>query len=181
MDFDGYEPLRLTADEVEMLKALRHMADKSGYEYGMAAQLSDGATGKILWKSDKFTSNNRNLVVIPQSVLQLDTISLYHAHTNNTLFSVKDLKLLLRPNVKKVCVIAASYNAAVVWTNSGCLPDDEEFTEVTSQIQRTVPLELLNRPDFFDWTQEERMNRAIQEQAFQISRHFKWTLEGGTL
>ena len=173
--------MRLTEEEYDILKMLRRLADRSGFEYGIAAQLRERTTGEILWKSEAFTSCDRNRVRIPPPVLDRESVSLYHAHTNNTIFSVRDLKLLLRPNVDKISVIAVSSNTAVVLTGSGYRPDEEEFLQVTGEIQRAVPYELANDPDFYEWTQEERVSRLFHEQAFQIARYFKWTLEGGAI
>ena len=179
MNFEGFAPLRLTEEEYDILKTLRCLADRSGFEYGIAAQLRERTTGKILWKSEAFTSHADAYVDIPAAVLARDTISLYHAHTNNTLFSVQDLRLLVTGNIEKICVISTSCDIAVASIGMGYRPDTVEFEETSRQISRAVDLELSRDPHFWDWTRKERVYHAILEQAYQIARYFKWTLEGG--
>lgn len=173
MDFDGYAPLSLTTDEIELLKALRNMADRSGFEYGYAAQFS--------WVSGIFTSRARNHVDIPAYILNRQRISLYHAHTNKTLLSTQDLRLLLNPNIDKICVITTDFVISSAYVGDGYRPDDAEFQEASKYIGRDVDMELLDDPHFFEWTPEERVFHAVCEQSFRIARHFKWTMEGGQL
>ena len=46
---------------------------------------------------------------------------------------------------------------------------------------KTVDFEIMEHPNFYDWTVEERNYMAIREQAFRITQHYGWTMEGGRI
>ena len=173
MDFAGFDALTLNADERKMLKDLRRLSERDKVEYGIAAHGS--------WKSDFFTDHQPNSVHIPPDIISLDAYSLYHSHTNETLLSVQDLRLLLNPNIRRVAVITPTYNVAAASIEYGYRPDIREFLNIVQRIQTDVDMGLFDIPGFENWTKEERFLYYTCEQCYRISREFEWHIEGGEL
>ena len=170
-DFTDFEPLSLNAEETAQLNELHQKAIGTGNEYGIA--LTEGGF------SEPFTSGLHDRVLIPDEVLNAQHVQLYHAHTNATTVSAKDMEKLTRPNVDKVAVKAINGDTYAVSIGNGYRPTLDEFMEVLNEIEREVDFSIMDDPEFFDWTVEQRNYMAIREQAFRVARHFKWTLEGG--
>ena len=106
-------------------------------------------------------------------------VSFYHAHTNSTLLSAQDCKLLVNENVEKVAVITNDNDVFAISFGSGYRPDKDEFEEAVSEIRGQANISVMEMPGFFDWTPKQRTYMAIREQAFLIARRFGWKLEGG--
>lgn len=172
-NFDDFEKLELTHEEKSILVELNKKALDTGYEYGQAI-INNTAT-KV------FTSKAKNYVDIPEDFLQQDNIWFYHAHTNVTLPSSKDLELLCRNNVNGVCVIASNGDVFSVTIGNGYRPSKEEFTDAMKYIQMDVDSSILDREEAELWSPEERTYAAIREQAYRIAREFGWSLKGGRL
>ena len=170
-DFSCFDTLALTETEKEILKDLRRMADESGAEYGCAL-FSD-------WTSEMFTSGEENRVVVPASVLG-KKVALYHSHTNDTLLSLSDFRLLLNENVVKICVISTS-SFVQVTSSGGIIPTQKEFEKAAMEINQEINEVLFDRPDFWDMTVEERKMVAFAEQSYRIPRYFNWKTEGGKI
>ena len=173
MDFEGYDALTLGTEEKELLKTLRRLSDAHKVEYGVAAKDS--------WISPYFTDHSPNSVHIPEEILSLDGVSLYHSHTNETILSAQDLRLLLNPQISKIAVITPNCNICVASAESGYRPEENEFTCISNRIQVEVGTELLDRLLFEDISIKERNALAINECAYRIARYFKWKIEGGGL
>ena len=171
MDLTGYDALTLEANEREWLQDLRRLSERDKVEYGIAAH---GA-----WVSEPFTDRQPNSVHIPPEILSLEAFSLYHAHTNETLLSAQDLRLLLNPNVEKVAVITPQSKIAVAFVGYGYRPDMLEFNEAAYQIQMDVGMEIFDNPSFETMSVQERNTFAINEKAYRLARRFEWNMEGG--
>ena len=173
MDFTGYDALTLEANEREWLQNLRRLSERDKVEYGIAAY---GA-----WVSEPFTDRQPNSVHIPPEILSMEAFSLYHAHTNETLLSAQDLRLLLNPNVEKVAVITPESKVAVASVGYGYRPDMSEFADTARRIRMDADMSLFEIPGFEDWTKEERFLYYASEQCYRIARAFEWRIEGGEL
>ena len=171
MDFDGYDTLTLSNDEKNLLGTLRRLSDMDKVEYAAAVSGS--------WVSDCFTDYQPNGVRIPPEIHALNNFALYHAHTNKTLLSVQDLRLLLNPQIMKIVVITSDRNVCAASVGNGYRPDSDEFALAVKQIQRSIDMSLLDVPNFFQWTKEERFAYYTMEQCYQIARSFDWRIEGG--
>ena len=154
-----------------MAESLAQSAQRDKIEYGIAAQ---GA-----WVSEPFTDRQPNSVHIPPEILSMEAFSLYHAHTNETLLSAQDLRLLLNPNVEKVAVITPQSKIAVAFVGYGYRPDMLEFNEAAYQIQMDVGMEIFDNPSFETMSVQERNTFAINEKAYRLARRFEWNMEGG--
>ena len=173
MDFTGYDDLTLEPDEREWLKTLRQLSKRDHVEYGIAAHGS--------WVSRFFTDQQPNSVHIPSDILSMDAFSLYHSHTNGTLLSAQDLRLLLNPKVGKIAVITPDANIAVASVGYGYRPDMKDFADSVREIQMDVDMSLFDIPGFENWSKAERFLYYSWEQCYRIARKFDWRIEGGEL
>ena len=173
MTFEGYETLSMSEMERDIFQKLYDMTAKDKIEYGCAAY------GNV--HSDFFTSHQADFVEIPSEVLTHPGVSLYHSHTNDTLFSSQDLLLLLHKHIVQIGVISSCGHIAMASIQDGLIVDREEFHRVSSEIRLEIDVGLLNESDFWELDLEQRNFRAINEHCYRIARHFHWTLKGGTL
>lgn len=171
MNFEGYDTLTLNDYEKNLLVTLRRLSDADKVEYAVAVSGS--------WTSDYFTDHLPNGVHIPPKIFALENVALYHSHTNQTLLSVQDLHLLLNPQIRKIVVITTDNYICAASVGNGYRPQQDEFSSVVKQIQRTIDMSLLDVPDFYRWNKEERFAYYTSEQCYQIARSFDWRIEGG--
>ena len=170
--FDDFEELNLSKKESEALTSLWSTSKESGFEYG--AVIENGVVSKPV------TSN------LPDAVkISLDGfgkgLTVLHSHTNATPPSAADFQRLLNGQVDKIGVIGYNGDAYMAYIGFGETPSLDDFVATAQEISRQVDLDLLDDPDFFDWTIAERNYMGIREQAFRIARHYGWTLEGGRI
>ena len=52
---------------------------------------------------------------------------------------------------------------------------------MVGEIAKAVNHDIIQNPNFFDWSIPERNYMAAREQAYRIALAFRWTLEGGRL
>lgn len=69
----------------------------------------------------------------------------------------------------------------MAYVGDGEMPSLDVFDSVVTDIANTVNRDLIQDPNFFEWSIEERNYMAIREQAYRIAREFGWTLEGGRI
>ena len=173
MDFEGYDALTLSEEEKELLKTLRRLSDTHKVEYGIAAKGS--------WISSYFTDHSPNSVHIPEEIRSLDGVSLYHSHTNETLLSVQDLKLLLKPRISRIVVISSDNSVCAAFVGNGYRPDEETFQNIAYQIYMETGVASFDNPAFEKLSIRERNTWAINERSYRLARYFEWTIEGGRL
>ena len=169
-NFSDYQELSLSAIEEQTFKSLRSASDNSGFEYGAVIE-----TGKA---SEIFTSNNDNAVQIDISKFG-SGLTVLHSHTNATPFSAQDFRYLLNEQVSKIGVIGSNGDTYTCYIGYGDKPSLSEFNAVSDALAQEANITIMNEPNFFDWTIEERNYMAIREQAYRIANHFGWTMEGG--
>lgn len=171
MNFDGYDALTLTDEERKVLQSLHRLSARDGIEYGCA--ICGGKTSEV------FTSHDANAVQIPAHIMEQSGVCLYHSHTNDTLLSSRDYSLLLKSNVEKIAVITPSKFVVIASLNGGLLPDYDEYYSVAGSIRAETNFEMIQNPDFYNFSATQRLEYAINEQSYKIARYFKWKLEGG--
>lgn len=170
--FDDFAELKLSKSESEALSIVWSKAKETGNEYGVVIE-----KGVV---SAPVTSN------LPDAVkVQLDgygnKLTVLHSHTNATPPSSADFQRLLDKQVDKIGVIGYNADAYIAYIGDGETPSIEDFLETTKAIADSVTNEMIDHPNFFDWSIEERNYMAIREQAFRIAQQFGWTLEGGRI
>ena len=176
--FDDYQPLSLTAQDIEVLKNLHVMSHNDGFEHGAAA-----VDGKVY----EFTSGLQGKVSIPDEVKKLinaapnKSVHLYHSHTNATPHSATDFQWLLNEKIDRISVIAYNGDAYSVSFGSGWIPDINEFDGIADRIRSELDFDIFDFPGYERWTLDELHYARVREQAFRIAQHFKWTMEGGSL
>ncbi|MDR0249509.1 MAG: hypothetical protein LBI44_07670 [Oscillospiraceae bacterium] len=157
---------------------LRSASEADGFEHGAA--IIDG-------KLYEFTSGFGNKVKIPESVADtvnndnVKSVHLLHSHTNDTPHSMTDLEKLLVDKVDRISVIAHNGDTFSVYVGHGWIPTREEYRQAAKEISNEVDRDAHNIPEFTEWSVDERNYAGIREQAYRIVRHFKWTMEGGSL
>ena len=172
-DFSDFAPLALSEAESSVLAELNSLAVKTGHEYG--AVFTGGKASEV------FTSELRDRIHIPKEAIQSGKAGIYHSHTNCSPFSVKDLSWLLDENVETIAVISSNGDVYTATVGAGYIVSAEEFAAEAGAIQDGVDMELMLRPEFFDWSVEERKYMAIRETMYQIARQYGWTVRGGRL
>ena len=169
---NDFEKLTLSYEDICILKNLRHLSLKTGYEW--AVIIVDGQPG------EPYTSRFKNRVHV-SIVDKWQKINIFHSHTNNTAFSSEDFRQLLNLNVERIVVVTRDGEAYVARRGDGMMPDRDEFDSVVSDIEIEVDLEVADSPDFCDLSYDQKVERAVKEKTFRIARNFKWIIEGGTL
>jgi SPP1 gp7 family putative phage head morphogenesis protein len=172
-NFEDFNPLSIGAKERQAFDALKKASDSTGYEYG---QIFTGAGS-----TDSFTSGLPDKVQIDLSQVDGSGLAIYHSHTNVTPLSADDFGFLCNPRVDAIGNVARNGDVFVARIGDGIRPTRDDFDAAVDRIRTEVDHDLLDDPDFWDWSFEERNYAAIREQAFRIAREFKWTLEGGSL
>lgn len=172
-NYDDFEELTLDEEERAVLKQLRTLTDDTEAEYGIA-WTKEGF-------SKPFTSGLFGKVQIPEEYLDEKEVSFYHAHTNDTLLSGGDFSHLTRENVSKVVVSTKNGDIFAASVGDGYRPTMEEYKEDLLQIRHDADTAVMENPDFWDWTPEQRTYMAIREQAYLIARRYGWRLEGGAM
>ena len=170
--FDDFSELHLTEKENSALSDLWKASKESGVEHGVV--IENGIVGK------QITSNLPNAVKIPLGEYG-HGLSVLHSHTNATPPSIKDFQMLLEKKVDKIGVVCYNKDAYMAYIGNGEMPSLGDFLATTENIAKSVNYEILDHPNFFDWTVEERNYMAIREQAFRIAQQYGWTLEGGRI
>ena len=178
--FKDFKELSLMEREKEVLESLHKKSRADGFEHGAIIIAGDS-------NIYKFSSKLKDKVRIPEREIHLinsaieKSVHLFHSHTNITPHSTVDFEWLLNKNIDRVSVISYNKDVFSVWVGDGWIPTKNEFEDITLSIKGKTRIDVLNLPEFDDLTIGERNNAAIREQAFQIARHFKWTMEGGSL
>ena len=170
--FDDFEELQLTEKEHKALLTLWKESNASGFEYGTIIE------GGIIEKP--FTSSMPNAVQIPLEG-HGGNLTVLHSHTNATPFSVTDFQKLLDKRIDKIGVIGYNADAYIAYVGDGEIPTLEDFKEATGKISKEANNAVMDRPEFFDWSIEERNYMAIREQAYMIAQHYGWTIKGGRI
>ena len=170
-DFEDFNALSINGEERAALIKLSNLSKETNVEYGQA--ISGDNLSRV------FTSEDKSRVDIPNDVITMANLHLMHSHTNVTPFSAKDFRHMCRENVVRISVITGDDSIFSVSIGNGYRPDVNEFDEIVANIRNRVDIELLDHPDFCEWTPEERSYMAIREQAYQIARYFEWNMEGG--
>ena len=65
--------------------------------------------------------------------------------------------------------------------SSGDKKENGSFRCRRADVFYEVANDLMEKEDFFEWSEEEKNTRLVLERAFRITRNYKWMLEGGTL
>ena len=174
-NFDDFEPITISSAERTRLIELRSLAAKGGVEYGAVKSRSGF--------SDSYTSNAHDHVEVDWDLYSDQNISLYHSHTNSTVLSAGDMRLLLtdKAKVDKVFAVTRDGDVFAVSINGGDIPTIEDFDDFVSVLRDKVDLDIMEWPNFYNWTPAERLYVAVREQAYRISLHYHWRLEGGAL
>lgn len=170
--FDDFAELNLTKSEAEALSTVWSKAKETGNEHGIV--IENGVVSKLT------TSGLPDAVKIPLDDYG-NNLTIIHSHTNATPFSAADFQKLLDKKVDKIGVIGYNADAYMAYVGNGERPNPKEFAEVAESIGNSVNFELLDHPDFYYWSVEERNYMAIREQAYRIAQHYGWTLEGGRI
>lgn len=170
--FDDFAELQLSKEEQDALVQLQKLAISSGYEYGSVI-----SNGKV---SQHVTSGLPNAVKIPLDDFS-GNVTVIHSHTNATPPSATDFFRLLDERVEKIGVIGYNGDAYMAYIGDGDFPSVDELQSVARDIAREVDADMLDNPEFFDWSVDERNYMCIREQAYRIARYFNWTLEGGRI
>ena len=170
--FDDFTGLHLSEEESTALQRLWAASKASGFEHGIV--IENGVVGNPV------TSNLPNAVKIPTNS-HGHGLSLLHSHTNSTPPSIKDFQRLLEEGVDKIGVVCYNKDVYLAYIGNGERPSLEDFLATAESISKSVDFEIMEHPDFFYWTVEERNYMAIREQAFRIAQHYGWTLEGGRI
>ena len=171
-DYSDFEPLSLTDEELALLKKLRSLSDRDGFEYGVA--FADGVVTKI------FTNGFANKVSVPNNIYA-GNIRLFHSHTIRSPLSPSDLFLLTNPRISEIAVITSDGSVFRAMVNGGIKPSEDEYYEDTDGLDDEVNFEMIERPEFNIWDIELRKYMASKEQMFRIARLFKWVIEGGRI
>jgi len=174
-NFEDFEPISISGAERTRLAELKALAAKGGVEYG-AVKSKSGFSGS-------YTSNAYDHVDVDWDFYSGQNISLYHSHTSSTVLSAGDMRLLLTNKAKVDRVIAVTRDGDVfaVSINGGDIPTIEEFDDYVSGLRDEVDLDIMEFPNFYNWTPAERLYVAVREQAYRIALHYRWKLEGGAL
>lgn len=172
-DFADFNELTIQEQEKVALREMKEITARCGFEYGKI--IHEGGETRY------FTSKMESSVKIPDNLSSMKGAHVLHTHSNVTPFSAKDFRLLIRDNVERLTVIAGNGDVYSVTIGEGYRPDIEEYIEASDRIRALVDMEMMSRPEFFEWTPEERVYMATKEQAFQTARYFKWNLEGGRI
>ena len=170
--FDDFAELHLAKEESAALSTLWSSTNETGHEYGVV--IDNGVVGKPM------TSGLPNAVKIPLDGYGTG-LTVLHSHTNATPPSITDFQRLLDKKIDKIGVIGYNADVYMVFVGDGEIPSIDDFMETASNIGKAVDFELIDHPNFFDWTIEERNYMAIREQAFRIAQHYGWVLEGGRI
>jgi hypothetical protein len=170
--FEDFAELDLSKEEAETLSALWLASKESGCEYG--AVIGNGVISKPV------TSNLPNAVKISLDDYE-NGLTVLHSHTNATSPSATDFQWLLDPKVDKIGVVGYNADVYMAYIGDGEVPSLEDFQMTSAVIGNVVNQEIIDHPNFFDWTFEERNYMAIREQSFRIAQHYGWTLEGGRI
>lgn len=170
--FDDFAQLNLTKSEKEALSTVWVKAKETGHEYGVVIENGD--------VSKPVTSGMANGINMPLDGYGSNLVVI-HSHTNATPFSAVDFKKLLDEKVDKIGVIGYNADAYIAYVGNGERPNIEEFLEVAENIGQATNFDMLDHPDFYFWSVEERNYMAIREQAYRIAQHYGWTLEGGRI
>lgn len=172
-NYDDFEPLAISEIERKAFVDLYVKTKQTGFEHAIVIT-SDG-------KSKEFHSELENKVGIDLSDFDDTTLKIYHSHTNDTLPSRTDFAKLLSDKVSEIGVVTWNGDIFTVSIDNGWLPSIDEFTEFIDTVTHEVNFSLMEEPDFYNWSINERNYMGIREQAYRIARHYEWTIRGGGL
>ena len=170
---DDFDPLNLSEDEREKLRQLYYLSREQKFEF--AVSKSDSGFSAL------FTSREENAVSIPTDWYSNGIISLYHSHTNGTLFSEKDFTFLFSGQVDKIVLVNSFGFVFVAHIDNGIIPTLDEYSDAVAEIMSSVSEDLFTRCDFWEWSEEKKFYEREKEISYRIARHFKWKYEGGAL
>lgn len=170
--FDDFKELNLSEEETRAFSSLWKASKNAGHEYGVIIQ--NGTTGEL------FTSGKSNKIEI-RFVGDGTGVTVLHSHTNATPPSAADFRWLIEHKVDKIGVVGYNGDAYMAYIGGGEIPSLDVFDSVVADISKTVNRDIINDPNFFEWSIEERNYMAIREQAYRTALEFGWTLEGGRI
>jgi hypothetical protein len=173
-NYDDFEELKIDDTTKNTLHELHNLSVESGNEYGIIIQ-----NGKTVGKP--FTSNESGRLEFSLNDYKGGDLEIYHSHTNITPLSAKDFSFLLNKNVAKIGNIAYNNDVFIASVGNGWVPTVDEFNETVQNISDEVDEQFLFSEEYEAYTPAERAYMAIREQSFRIARHFKWTMEGGSI
>lgn len=173
-DFSDYNPLQIDDQTKDDLLEMNRLANTNQYEYGQI--IVDGKPGRI------YTSRLYGKVEVDLGRFPNDCeLKIYHSHTNNTPLSPADFSKFIDQRVVEIGNIAANKDVYITKIGYGYHPSKDEFDEAVDTIQKEVLMDMMNSPDFYDLSTEERNYVTIKEESYRIARYFKWETEGGRL
>lgn len=170
--FDDFEELKINKTEKEALSKLLNNTKNSGFEYGVI--IEDEKMGDLV------TSKLPNSVKIPLENKGRG-LTILHSHTNATPLSATDFQKFIDERVEKIGVIGYNNDVYMASVGYGERPPLEDFQNVVKTISREADMDIIQHPNFFEWSIEERNYIAIREQAFRIAQHYGWRIEGGRI
>ena len=173
-DFSDYEKLSLSREEMDSLAGMRKLSESTGYEYSCYSN----ANGKII---GLHTDKKANEVSVPKLEKNENNVTLLHSHTNVTPLSRADLSMLTDERVNGVGNIAINGDVHVVRIGDGYRPEKEEYEYIASAKGDEADISIMNYPDYYEWTGEEKTYMAIREQEYLIARYFGWIIEGANI
>lgn len=173
-NYDDFEELALSKEEHDVMRKLHSLSRDNSKEYAVIS--INGVLG------NPYSSNIYDRVEIDfSSVTKNDHVKVFHSHTDDSPFSRKDFRLLLRPQVDEIGVVTANGDIFSTSIGSGYRPTIDEFEEIVDRIYSEVNNEIVLTEEFADSTIEERNYLATRETAYRIARHFGFTYRGGAM
>jgi proteasome lid subunit RPN8/RPN11 len=177
--FEDFNELQLSKLEKSTVQELIKRTVKSNHEHGAAIIDSDGNV-------KFFTSNKYDTVDIPPEISAMldnptNSITLLHSHPDNTLPSNKDFSYLLRKGVGKIIVAGEGGNTYSVSVGNGDIPTPDEFRVDVRKIEIDITDDIIDLPEYSEYSVEERRYVRIYEKAFQIKQKYEWDMQGGNI
>ena len=167
-EFDDYNALRLTKEQRESFIELFENTAKNDYEYMII--YSDGKPLEM------FTSNNPTMVGFNLEEIDGNRLELFHSHTNCSILSKADLTYLSNPRVESVGNINNCGDVFIVSVGDGEKPSAREIIEKYDELYIEVAENM--KKDLKDYSEQERTYLLDKETFYQLTRHFKWEVQG---
>lgn len=172
-DYSDFEPLLLEDEDRDSLLLMHNKAITNQFEYGQI--LYDEGSTELL------TDDKYDTIHLPVEQTMGTNLKVYHSHTNPTPPSSADFRPLTLNKVKRIGVISGNGDVWLVEVGDGYRPTIEELNAYLRQLESNLPYELMNHPDFYDWTPEERNYMLIREKLYRTTREYGWKTMGGSI
>ncbi len=172
-NYDGFERLELDRSDRDSLISMHEKAVNNQFEYGQI--LYDGGQTELM------TNEMYDTVKLPVVQTEGENLRVYHSHTNETLPSSADFKPLTLDKVKRIGVISSNGDTWLVEVGDGYRPSETELDQYLETLERSLPFELMDYPEFYEWTPEERSYMLIREKCYRVCREYGWKLMGGSI